>query len=119
MAVVIEEVRFIPIFVRSIHLTMLYHSVFFQFKEGTTEQESSQFLAAAKQLSHIPGVLHFICLRQTSTKNNFTHGLAMQFAQEEDYAAYTIHSAHQQFITDIWIPRVADFLEIDYTVMPV
>ena len=95
---------------------MLHHSVFFRFKDGTSQTEIDSFFFAANKLANIPGVQHFISLIQTSTKNNFTHGLAMQFIDEEDYAAYTIHPTHQQFINNSWVPYIADFLEIDYKI---
>ena len=56
----------------------------------------------------------FECLRQTSSKNNFTFGLSMEFADAAAYAAYCDHPDHTAFVQQRWIPEVADFLELDY-----
>lgn len=49
-----------------------------------------------------------------SKKNSFEYDISMDFNSEEDYQQYNDHPAHAAFITEHWMPCVADFLEIDF-----
>ena len=71
----------------------------------------------AKKLANIPGVQHFECLKQVSTKNKFEFGLSMEFASRELYEKYTAHPDHINFVKNYWLNNVEDFLEIDYEPM--
>ncbi len=76
------------------------------------------FLATAQALAATPGVNRFEYLRQVSTKNSFDFGLSMEFATRSDYDdAYNVHPHHIAFAENRWKPEVADFLEIDYTLL--
>ena len=50
-----------------------------------------------------------------SGKNDYDFGFSMEFADQAAYDAYNEHPTHVAFVSDIWIPEVEDFLEIDYT----
>jgi heme-degrading monooxygenase HmoA len=95
---------------------MIKHSVIFKLKYASGTAEEKKFMNAAMALSAIPGVTNFECLRQISPKNKFDYGLAMVFASEEAYQAYSSHPAHVQFIEQFWLKEVEDFLEIDFEV---
>ena len=38
----------------------------------------------------------------------------MVFSDAIAYAAYDSHPDHQAFVHDVWLPNVAQFLELDY-----
>ncbi len=93
---------------------MIAHSVLFKLKyDGDTPYEK-KFLQAAHRLARIPGVQNLHCYRQTNKKNRFDFGIAMEFASQEAYEIYNKHPQHIDFIKEFWIPRVQEFLEIDY-----
>ena len=93
---------------------MIRHAVIFSLTASKGSPAEAEFLAAAAQLSSIPGVRNFESLHQTSKKNDFDYGLSMEFDSAEDYAAYNIHPHHKAFIQDFWLTTVNKFLEIDF-----
>ena len=96
---------------------MIKHTVVFRLKHELGSPEQTSFLTAARQLTSIPGVRNFECLRQISAKNDFTFGLSMEFDSREHYSQYSNHADHVNFLNTRWIPEVVDFLEIDYEPM--
>jgi hypothetical protein len=92
---------------------MITHGVIFNFKTNIKAETIKEFLQAAHNLNQIPGVIDLAISRQTSPKNTFAYGITMQFQHTADYAFYSSHSQHQNFIEQYWLPHVADFLEID------
>ena len=93
---------------------MITHTVTFRLKHKQGSPEEVNFLQACQDLAEIPGVQNFQRLKQVSVKNNFTHGLSMDFVDEAAYQAYNDHPTHVSFVQNRWIPEVDDFLEIDY-----
>jgi heme-degrading monooxygenase HmoA len=93
---------------------MIKHAVIFKLKHARNSAAEKKFMNAAMNLAAIPGVTNFECLRQVSPKNKFDYGLAMVFASEAAYHAYSNHPAHVQFIELFWLKDVEDFLEIDF-----
>ena len=89
----------------------IQHTVVFRMNDGA---DPDQFLARARTLAGIDGVNDFEVLRQVGRKNNFTHGLSMYFDDQSAYDTYNNHPAHLAFVNDVWLPNVADFLELDY-----
>lgn len=96
---------------------MIRHTVAFQLKHPAGSPEEAAFLEKALTLRDIPSVRKFERLRQVSKKNSFTHGFSMEFDDQAGYDAYNFHRDHVGFVRNCWIPEVADFLEIDYTVL--
>ena len=96
---------------------MIRHTVAFRLRHGVGSAEEQDFLAAARALADVPGVESFEQLRQTSPKNDFTFGLSMEFADAAAYADYDAHPVHRAFVAERWVPEVADFLELDYTLL--
>jgi hypothetical protein len=94
------------------------HTVFFVLKHAPGSQEEADFLAAARRLADIPTVKKFRCLKEVSPKNKFTFGLTMEFTDQAAYDAYNKHPDHVKFVEEIWMKEVADFMEIDYVVLP-
>jgi hypothetical protein len=93
---------------------MIRHTVVFRLHHAPGSAEEADFLTTAGALADIPGVEAFEQLRQTGTKNDFTFGLSMEFADRVTYDAYDAHPDHRAFVAERWLPEVADFLEIDY-----
>ena len=89
----------------------IQHTVVFRMKNGA---DADHFLARARALTTIDGVNDFEVLRQVGRKNDFTHGLSMYFDDQSAYDAYNSHPDHRTFVNDVWLPNVADFLELDY-----
>ena len=92
------------------------HTVAFTLAHQEGSAEERDFLEAAERLAAIPGVEAFELLAEVSPKNGYRFGLSMVFADRAAYEAYDEHPAHVAFVTERWIPEVADFLEIDYEV---
>ena len=95
----------------NIEYKMITHTVAFRLKNPDT---LTQFLDTAAHLAQVPGVQEFKILKQIGKKNAFTHALSMVFADQSVYDAYNNHADHQDFVNSVWIPEVAEFIELDY-----
>lgn len=93
---------------------MIRHTVVFRLKHARGSAAETAFLKAALVLDGIPGVRRFEQLRQVSTKNDYTFGFSMEFADQAEYTRYNDHPDHVAFVRDRWIPEVEAFMEIDY-----
>jgi hypothetical protein len=93
---------------------MIRHTVVFRLRHPAGSAEEKKFLADAKALARIPGVEKFEQLRQVSSKNDYTFGFSMEFADEAAYRGYNEHPDHVAFVRDRWMKEVDAFLEIDY-----
>jgi Stress responsive A/B Barrel Domain len=96
---------------------MIRHTVVFRLKHDAGSPAEAKFLVDAMLLAAIPGVTAFERLRQVSPKNDYRFGFSMEFADEAAYEGYNIHPDHVAFVRDRWMPEVAAFMEIDYTVI--
>ena len=68
----------------------------------------------SRLLAEIPGVETFEILREASPKNDYRHGISMEFAGSDAYAGYNEHPDHVRFVEERWLSEVAAFLEADY-----
>lgn len=93
---------------------MITHTVFFKLKFPDGSEEEALFFSAAKNLTQIPGVKFFQCVKQLSKKNNYDFGLIMQFDHQKVFDAYNAHPEHTAFIQEHWLTNVMEFIEIDY-----
>lgn len=93
------------------------HTVSFTLRHAGGSPEESAFLAAAQTLAAIDGVEAFELLRQVSAKSDFRFGISMEFAGRAAYDSYNEHPQHVGFVTELWVPEVADFLELDYAAL--
>jgi len=98
---------------------MIKHTVFFRLKHELGSVEEKKFLEKACELANITTTKNFECLKQTSKKNDFTFGLAMDFEDQEAYDFYNNHPDHVDFVENVWLKEVEDFMEIDYTIYSV
>ena len=90
------------------------HTVVFMLSHPEGSMREADFLAAAAGIAKIPGVEAFELLRETSPKNDYRHGISMEFAGPDAYQAYNEHPDHVRFVQERWLPEVAAFLEVDY-----
>ena len=93
---------------------MIEHSVTFALKHAPGSPEEEDFLAAARELFVIPGVLNFQVRRQTSPKNPHTFGVHMNFATAAELQVYRDHPDHLAFVNERWLKEVSDFQEADF-----
>jgi heme-degrading monooxygenase HmoA len=96
---------------------MIEHTVTFRLVHPAGSPEEATFLAAARELASIPGVRDFVVKRQTSPKHPHAFGIAMTFANEDDFAAYNTHPLHVRFLEERWFEEVAEFQEADFEAM--
>jgi len=96
---------------------MIRHSVIFRLRHPHGSAAEQAFLTDAAVLAGIPGVEKFERLSQVSPKNEFRFGLSMEFADRVAYEAYNTHPDHVAFVNERWIPKVADFSEIDFVLL--
>ncbi len=89
------------------------HAGLFKFKSTISEEEKIDFFLALKALEEIPGVQYLEISKQISTKNPFEYTFSMVFDSQTIYDAYSNHPLHDAFVQIWWIPKVADFMEID------
>lgn len=93
----------------------IVHSVFFNLKHPAGSEEENQFFQkSVKILTPIPGVHHFLVMKQTSPKCSYNYGFSMVFHSDKDYQSYNDHPDHGSYVQDIWLNEVAEFQEIDY-----
>ena len=95
---------------------MIQHTVVFRLN---TDADADHFFTRTRKLAVIRGVKDFEVLRQVGQKNDFTHGLSMYFDDQSAYDRYNDHPDHLAFVNDVWLPNVADFIEIDYVRDPI
>ena len=93
---------------------MIQHTVVFRLVHTSGSSAETKFLKKAKALGELPNVVNLQVLKQVSKKNNYTFGLSMFFESESAYQAYNNHPHHIDFVNNVWLPEVAEFMEIDY-----
>ena len=90
---------------------MIQHTVAFRLDAAA---DADAFWRRVDALSGIGGVRQFRVLRQVGQKNDFTHALSMYFESQAAYDGYNDHPDHVAFVQEVWLPSVADFVELDY-----
>ena len=90
----------------------IIHTVIFSLKK---EIESDDFLNKSKKLlGSISGTEKFMVLKQISKKNKFNFGFYMEFKNQKAYEEYNNHPEHLNYVKNIWLNEVEDFLETDF-----
>jgi quinol monooxygenase YgiN len=89
------------------------HTVAFTPEHDPGSTAEQEFLAAARQLSAIPGVEAFEVLAEVSPKNDYRFVISMEFADRGAYEGYNAHPDHVRFVEERWVPEVREFLEVD------
>ena len=90
------------------------HTVAFRLRLAAGSPDEAAFLVDAQALAANPGVEAFELLRQVGEKNGFDFGISMEFADRSAYDGYNGHESHVRFVAEQWMPKVADFIELDY-----
>jgi len=96
---------------------MIIHTVAFKLKHLPDSEAEGIFLEKARVLAAIEGVSNFGVYRQVSEKNPYDFNLAMEFTDQAAYDFYNQHPNHQDFVQNVWLPEVEDFLEADFVKM--
>jgi hypothetical protein len=96
---------------------MIRHTVAFRLRHPERSSEEADFLACIGRLRTIRGVKRFEVLKQVGTKNAYTFGLSMEFADSSAYQFYNDHPDHVKFVRDRWVPEVEEFIELDYQIL--
>jgi hypothetical protein len=94
---------------------MIQHTVVFRLVHPEGSAAEREFLATGHAvLTSIPGVADFTIRRQVSAKSDLAHQFSMVFVDQHAYDAYNLHPAHVAFVSERWVPEVADFQEYDF-----
>ena len=96
---------------------MIIHTVAFKLKHPVGSAAEQLFLAKGSRLAEIDGVENFRCLRQISLKNPYDFNFSMQFVDQAAYDHYNQHPDHQNFVQNVWLQEVVEFLEADFVEM--
>jgi len=93
----------------------IQHTVVFRLIHPAGSPQAAAFLADGRALlSSIPGVQQFDVKRQVSVKSDLTHQFTMLFADDAAYQSYNEHPTHVSFVSERWLPEVAEFQEYDF-----
>lgn len=93
----------------------IQHTVVFRLAHPAGSAQEREFLATGHAvLTSIPGVEDFTIRRQVSAKSDLAHQFSMVFADQDAYDAYNVHPAHAAFVSERWVPEVAEFQEYDF-----
>jgi Stress responsive A/B Barrel Domain len=96
-------------------VTMITHTVTFRLAHDRGSAAEQDFLdTARRELSAIDGVQDFAISDQVGAKSDLTLQFSMVFADQAAYDAYNTHPAHVAFVSERWVPEVAEFQEFDY-----
>jgi Stress responsive A/B Barrel Domain len=93
---------------------MIRHTVSFRLSHDEGSDTAQDLFVGAVALAKIPGVKNFELLRQVSEKSDFGYALSMEFVDAAAFELYNNHPDHLHFVTDLWLPEVADAQELDY-----
>jgi hypothetical protein len=95
----------------------IQHMVIFDLKHEAGSAEAIKFLKDSVDiLTPIPGVQQFQAFNQVSSKNDFSYGFSMVFADQQAYDGYNIHPDHVAYVEERFKTEVTRFLEIDFAV---
>jgi hypothetical protein len=93
----------------------IQHTVVFKLAHDPESTETAKFLADARAaLTAIPVVRDFQVNRQVSPKSGLQFQFSMVFEDEAAYTAYNEHPLHVAFVSERWVPEVAEFQEYDF-----
>ena len=94
---------------------MINHTVSFKLKHPSGSEAENRFLEDSKEiLEAIAQVIDFKVLKQVSSKCGFDFCFSMYFESQQDFDGYNKCEAHQNYVKDIWLSNVEEFLEQDF-----
>lgn len=99
--------------------SLLRHTVFFKFKEGTTPAQIKQvedaFSALPSKIKQIKGYEWGLNNSPEGLDKGFTHAFILTFESEEDRAIYLPHPDHKAFGA-VLTPHLEDVFVVDFWV---
>tara|TARA_R110000868_G_scaffold124711_3_gene329469 strand:+ start:1390 stop:1758 length:369 start_codon:yes stop_codon:yes gene_type:complete len=99
--------------------SLLRHTVFFKFKEGTTPAQIKQvedaFSALPSKIEQIKGYEWGLNNSPEGLDKGFTHAFILTFESEEDRAIYLPHPDHKAFGA-VLTPHLEDVFVVDFWV---
>tara|TARA_R110001606_G_C15385067_1_gene650884 strand:- start:1531 stop:1941 length:411 start_codon:yes stop_codon:yes gene_type:complete len=97
--------------------SLLRHTVFFKFKEGTTSAQIKQvedaFSALPSKIEQIKGYEWGLNNSPEGLDKGFTHAFILTFESEEDRAIYLPHPDHKAFGA-VLTPHLEDVFVVDF-----
>ena len=97
--------------------SLLRHTVFFKFKEGTTPAQIKQvedaFSALPSKIEQIKGYEWGLNNSPEGLDKGFTHAFILTFESEEDRAIYLPHPEHKTFGA-VLTPHLEDVFVVDF-----
>ncbi|MGJ8714508.1 Dabb family protein [Maribacter stanieri] len=97
--------------------SLLRHTVFFKFKEGTTPAQIKQvedaFSALPSKIEQIKGYEWGLNNSPEGLDKGFTHAFILTFESEEDRAIYLPHPDHKAFGA-VLTPHLEDVFVVDF-----
>tara|TARA_R110002051_G_scaffold94972_2_gene164866 strand:- start:5110 stop:5520 length:411 start_codon:yes stop_codon:yes gene_type:complete len=97
--------------------SLLRHTVFFKFKEGTTSAQIKQvedaFSALPSKIEQIKGYEWGLNNSPEGLDKGFTHAFILTFKSEEDRAIYLPHPDHKAFGA-VLTPHLEDVFVVDF-----
>ncbi|WP_282113463.1 Dabb family protein [Maribacter stanieri] len=97
--------------------SLLRHTVFFKFKEGTTPAQIKQvedaFSALPSKIEQIKGYEWGLNNSPEGLDKGFTHAFILTFESEEDRAIYLPHPEHKAFGA-VLTPHLEDVFVVDF-----
>lgn len=97
--------------------SLLRHTVFFKFKEGTTPAQIKQvedaFSALPSKIEQIKGYEWGLNNSPEGLDKGFTHAFILTFKSEEDRAIYLPHPDHKAFGA-VLTPHLEDVFVVDF-----
>lgn len=97
--------------------SLLRHTVFFKFKEGTTPAQIKQvedaFSALPSKIKQIKGYEWGLNNSPEGLDKGFTHAFILTFKSEEDRAIYLPHPDHKAFGA-VLTPHLEDVFVVDF-----
>lgn len=101
--------------------SVLRHTVFFSFKEGTTEVQITTVVDAFRDLKNkIPGIENFewgVNSSPEGINKGLTHAFTLTFFTEEARDTYLPHPDHKAF-GEVLGPYLEDVMVVDYWTRP-
>jgi hypothetical protein len=100
--------------------------ILLKFEDGLSPEKIKELTDGIVQLKHkIPAVASLNVFPNTNTDRNyyvskgFTHVVLVTFRNADDRAAFLASPIHKAYETKILVPRLKDFLVVEYNVPPV
>ena len=101
--------------------SLLRHTVFFKFKDGTTAEQMKKvedaFSALPSKIEQIKGYEWGLNNSPEGLNKGFTHAFFLTFESEEDRAMYLPHPDHKAFGA-VLTPHLDDVFVVDYWTKP-